>query len=508
MAGRAPGRLLGSRRVTVKWVFALDEVQFSPSEDNKPGASDYYVSPYMDPAHASPSGSMTGGWLRDAPAVVPVVPAGQDWELANYQNEIAMLQGYGFDGYELCIQSFDTTPSQQYRRMLKMIAAAKAARFMICLLPDFTAGWASTITPASFAAKMQPLLTATAGLMPTTPSGVPIMTSFRGEVKDTTWWTQALTALAGQGTPVAWHPCFLDPSNARAYDGLAYGNGLWAERSPKASTGVAHVQTDAAAAGKPWAQMVSIMDTRPDQAVAAESCGPGNLIVTAAQANTAEMVRIIINDFSENTYCVPSRKSGASWMQILQPYIAAWKGLPAPAMDEAYVIHRIHRSSFIPTAYTKHMSLKAGSDPFTDLVYVLTRLAAPGTINGIPVPAGEQVTTFALPTSGSFTATVTRPGLSDLVVSSAQPVQQAPVVQDLNYYAACAVAPSETPAQAIARLTQQVTYLQGRITALTAQVTFDANYDAEQQATITSLTDQLTHLQAAVTAAIATLETP
>jgi hypothetical protein len=433
-------------------VFAHYFTPYPISIDNKPAASDYYETGYLNPNGESGKHAAYGGFLRERPLQRPVSTA-TDWMYQDMKTEVQRASQAGLDGFAVDILGTGTSYNWERFKLLAKAAPEADPNFKIMIMPDTNgSGMAKGI--ADFAASIasvvnDPVYNKNLFRL---PDGRLVISPFYAEKMGVAWWTEWLGVMKNQyGIDIAFVPCFLNASTANkdAYGPISYGFSNWGQRSPARNQNLATNINDAHARGKIWMQPVSLQDTRPAQAIYDEANNTENLRLTWTSTIDygADWVQIPTwNDYSENAQIAPSTHIGWSPLNISSYYLTRWKtgSYPAINKDVLYLSHRIQPHAANPTGgQTTLMALRTGSSPARDTVEVLSFLTSPATVTvkvgsntyTYDAPAGVFAKTYPLAT-GRVTATAVRTGTSAPAaeVISPFPVVSAPPVQDLNYY--------------------------------------------------------------------------
>lgn len=434
---------------TTPRVFAHYFTPFPISLDNKPAASDYYSTGYLDPDGEGGAHSAYGGLLRDRP--LPRDPLSGDWQAADARTEVSEAVDAGIDGFVVDILSLS---GSNWTRTEQIMDAAKADGRGFVIVPqiDMTTS-AGKAAPADIAAAIASL-TAHASQY-RLPDGRPVVAAFKAEAQSAAWWKSLLSLLKSQyGIDVAFEPTFLNPSssNMAAFAPISYALGSWGVRNPGS---VLSGPNNAAAAhklGVRWIEPVAVQDERPNQGYYQEA---GNLEALRdgwqrAIDDGADMVQLVAwNDYSEGTVFAPSVAHGWAFLDVSGYYAARFKtgAWPAITGDAVYLTNRRQPYAAKPLVNeTKLMQLMPGGPTTTqprDTVEVQAFLTSAAQVtvhigsatHSYTAAAGVSAQTFPLQ-QGAVSVDVTR--ASRPIASAVSPVVVTahPAVQDLQYFAA------------------------------------------------------------------------
>lgn len=424
-------------------VFAHYFTPYPVSLDNKPATSDYYQRGYLDPYGENSKHLAYGGLLRDRP--LGRSPLTGDWQLAHMQTEVRQARAAGVDGFFVDVLSLT---SEQWTRTVRLMDAATKENSGFVVVPQLdmttSAGKASSAQVADklvqLAAKPSQYRLA---------DGRVVVSAFKAEAKDPSWWKQVIDLMANRGIRVAFSPVLLNASTANMarFAPISYGIGEWGLRSP----GSVAVEVDkskiAHGLGMRWIAPVAVQDSRPNQSVYWEA---GNLKTLRgswrrAIEDNADFVMIPTwNDYSENSSIAPSVSHGYTFADVNAYYAYWFKTGRAPTIqrDAMYVTHRDQPFAAVPTIGSKLMALTGGSATASrDTVEVLTMLTRSANVTVVvggvattyEAPAGVFAKTVPLRT-GRVSATASRGGVQFASASSPVAVVSKPRVQDLQYF--------------------------------------------------------------------------
>ncbi|MBX7099718.1 MAG: hypothetical protein K1X89_18520 [Myxococcaceae bacterium] len=446
-------------RASPRKVFAHYFSPYPISLDNQPPANDYYVKGYLNPAGESGAHQYCGGFLRERP--VPQTPwaAGTDYELENMKIEVRRAIAIGLDGFTYDV--LNPTSGVHRTRLDKLLQAAHAVDpgFVILLVPDMTAGPFNAGVSDSAALQALQTLVQGPGAQPASyhlADGRLVLSPFAANVRSAAFWSNAMSTLAGQGTPLALVPMPVGSFNFASYSGVTlYGASTW---GPRTVSGAAAMQAPIAPvhdAGLRWMAPVSPQDSRPKDLVYTECDNSAAFrgLWMAAINGGADWVQLITwNDYSEDTEIAPSSRTQTAFYD-LSGYYTTWfkQGAQPPIVRDAlYAFHRTH--SMNPAVATPDLAKQDGglfkpvngpSMPTNDIELV-GLLTAPGTLE-ISVGGSTQtrvvdggLQTFRVPLAeGTPVFRLVRDGGTVVQLSGAA-IDNAIVYQDPLYVGAAA----------------------------------------------------------------------
>lgn len=434
-----------------KKVFAHYFPPYPISFDNQPASSDYYARNYLTVDGEGGKHASYGGLLRDRPEPRPVLSG--DWRAKDFLTEVSSAVATGIDGFTVNIMSI---AGDNWTRTLGVTRAAEASGTGFVIVPNVDAngsvGSANTTTVAD---KLAELLRSPAAYR--LPDGRVVLSSFKAEGKDPSWWRAILDRLrSAHGLNVAFIAVFnnASASNMERFRDFSYGFGNWGARTPRSiSTGPNYAST-AHAMGKVWMQPVAVQDVRPNGYSYAEAGNTEALRASWKKAidDGADMVQMVTwNDYSEGTSFAASRAHGKAFLDISAYYVHQFKtGSPPPIRSDAlFVTHRIQPHNAQPLVSHRLMQHTLEGSSATqprDTVEALVMLTAParvtvtigGRVESFDAPAGVTARTFPLGL-GTISAKVERSGSVVVSVTSPFKVVERPNVQDLQYYAVSSV---------------------------------------------------------------------
>ncbi|SPM42973.1 hypothetical protein MNAB215_5194, partial [Mycobacterium numidiamassiliense] len=429
-------------------VFAHYMPSFPISIANKDSDRDYYTTQYL-PVHGENGiHAAYGGYLRDRP-LPRAVSDRPDWQLADVETEIGQAKSVGIDGFAVDVIVPRAT-SKVVDRILG--AAAAVGDFDILVTADVT-GPLGAMDPGAFAADIAPYLSAPGAYH--LADGRAVLGAFAAEQKPAAWWMNVLDILHAKiGTPVAFVPTFLTVGDSpESFAPFSYGFSMWGGRSPDAMTDTdlgrgssMDVIQRTHQLGKLWMQPVAFQDARPGSGVFAESDNSltNRMSWQLADQQHAEWVQLITwNDYAESTAMAPSVAHG--WRILdMNAYDIAWfksGALPAVDGDAMFVSFRDQPVNAEPTyPETSLTQAVPSSAPPRDTIEVVAFATAPSQVSlragsqvdTCDVGEGRTICTFPL-SLGSFSATMTRAGVTVATAQSNADVTETPYTQDLQY---------------------------------------------------------------------------
>ncbi|MFF2650209.1 glycoside hydrolase family 71 protein [Streptomyces sp. NPDC058045] len=420
-------------------VFAHYFTPYPLSLDNQPPDRDYYSRNYLRPDGEGGKHAAYGGLLRDRPA--PRAPRRGNWRLADLEQEVRTARDAGLDGFTVDLLSL-SGPNWQRVKLLLTAAHRVDPAFRIQLMPDMTALGAD---PATLARALATLAAEPAAHR--LGDGRLVVTPFKAEAHDPTWWRRVINSLAGQGIRTALVPLFLDlRGHAREFAPLSYGFSKWGNRSWTGQSGIPGDIRLAHGLGKKWMQPVSVQDARPNQGVYDEAGNTATLRASWGHAidDGADWVQLTTwNDYSEGSHFAPSLHNGASYLDLSSYYLTRFKTghWPRIVRDTVYITARVQFAA-AGTPQQRTMRPRHGTPKPRDTVEALTFLTAPADLatavdrdrRTTRVPAGVHATLFPL-RPGHTTAAIRRHARTTTRVTTLYPVRPDPQTQDLQYYA-------------------------------------------------------------------------
>jgi hypothetical protein len=429
-------------------VFAHYMPSFPISIDNKDSDQDYYATQYLTVRGENGIHAAYGGYLRDRP-LPRAVGDRTDWQLADLETEIGQAKSGGIDGFAVDV-IVPRASSDVVDRILG--AAAAVGDFDILVTADVT-GSLGAMSAAAFAAEIAPYLAAPGAFH--LADGRAVLGAFAAERKPAAWWMDVLDILRTKiGTPVAFVPTFLNVADSlESFAPFSYGFSMWGGRSPNAvaDSDVArgssmNVIRRTRQLGKLWMQPVSFQDARPRSGVFEESENgiTNRLSWQLADQQRADWVQLITwNDYAESTAMAPSVAHGWRILDMNAYDIMWFKTGTAPAVvrDALFVSSRdepVNATPRYPETSLAHVV--PSSMPPRDMVEVVAFATAPAQVSlrvgsqvhTCDVSAGRSVCTFPL-SLGSFSATMTRAGVTVATAQSNADVTETPYTQDLQY---------------------------------------------------------------------------
>ena len=460
-AGAEIGAPVKTAGMTGKLVLAHYVPFFPLSFNNEPRGQDYYLTQYTT-ANPTAPGELVhkpyGGFLRDRP--IPVDPRTGDYQLYNFQVEVAQAKAAGLDGFAMDILTFDPTNSVGVNQIKMLQAAQAVGGFKIMLQPDMNG--LAELSQAEFVSKLAAMAKGYPSVYRNS-AGKVVISPFRAEAKSVAWWKQTIDQMKAAGVDVSLLPLFVDPSKRTSeWDAISDGYADWGGRSP------GHLWSGAAkahAAGKLWMQAIAAQDVRyrtwtdPETGQIYQNtyyeAGNSDTLreswlkaLNDGQGHAADIAVLITwNDYSETTALAPSVHQGWSLLDISSPYIARFKSGAYKEQYDNEAIFLSHRNQRTDATTFTHpyKSVPRSSvetAPDRNQVEVLTMLNAPATVHlsvggkaySYAAPAGISVAKVALETEASVSAEFVRNGVRVGSVTTKERVQAAPVRQDLGYW--------------------------------------------------------------------------
>lgn len=435
-------------RTDVPTIFAHYFPPYPLSLDNQPASSDYYAREYLTPDGEGGIHRAYGGLLRDRPEPVPRQTG--DWRLADLRTEVRQAKNAHIDGFMVDVLS-PSGPNWDAVVNL-MQAASDVGGFVVVPMIDATTSFAQ-LQPQRAAAELATLYSYPSAYR--AANGY-LLSSFAAERIPVSWWRAVIHNLGTRfELPISFQAVFLsaNPVNMAAFAPIADGFGSWGTRTVNSVAAAPDYAARAHALGKTWMAPVAPQDVRPRSYVYAESDNTQALRAMWVNAieDHADAVQLVTwNDYSESTQFAPSEAHGSCYLDLSQYYIDWFRRGHPPTIttDQVYVTHRIQRADAKVMYPQQLMRPNLGGDRTQprDAVEVLTFLTQKATVT---VDVGDRRTEYVAPAGvhaetvplrvGMVSATVARDGSTALTVHSRQPVVESPAVQDLQYYADCAL---------------------------------------------------------------------
>jgi hypothetical protein len=451
---------LATLRASPRKVFAHYFSPFPLSIDDRPPASDYYATEYLQPTGESGAHAYCGGFLRERPVSPNPWPGNVDFEQMNLESEVRRATAIGLDGFAFDVLATDPT-SIHYQRLQKLLKAAPAVDpgFRVLLVADMTTspfggGGGSDATALAGLVALFDAFGSDPSLL-RLPDGRVAFAAFAAEARSGSFWQNAISALKSGGHDVAFMPMTVGGWTyyASQFAGVPmFGAASWGVRTV---TGASYLGTETAAAHGAsllFMSPVAPQDSRPKDLTYVES---NNSAAFRAEWDAtiqarADWVQLVTwNDYSEDSEVSPSSQTNTAFYDMSAYYIAWFKTGVQPRIvrDALYWAHRAHSmdTSVAPPNLARQRApfqLVDGPTTPADGVELVGFLTAPGTlritiglkphdqavgvgIQSIVVPLAEGTPSFAL----------SRGGVMVIQATSATPVSNAITYQDPLYHA-------------------------------------------------------------------------
>ncbi len=441
----------GTRPTSERMMFAHDFGPFPDSIDNAQPDVDYYARNYLKAAGESGSHAAVDGFLRNRPIGRPTIPG--DWRAADATTDIRQAVAGGMDGFLCDIMGTSGGPWNTY--IAHMNAASQLypdGSFKVVPMLDvggFVVTTASTdqAADAIFAfsqAKSSWYL----------PDGRYVVSSFRAEAKDPTWWDALFANLkARHGLSAAFMPAYLDVSQAPRFAGFpwSFGTGWWGDGAdPVTQTAAGNKTAGIKARGEKVMFPVQGQNVRPAAKLYEEAYGTQAFRVAFERliAENADFMQLVtFNDYSEGGEVGISVANSTVWLDLAGWYAHKWKtgAFPEILLDTVILSHRNQlttaKTTGTQTAKMQQWARASRSTP-QDVVEVLTFLTAPAdvtvTVGGVDTtfsaPAGQSVKYLPLRAGAAPAAKITRAGVITAQIVSPAAVLVSPVKQDMQYF--------------------------------------------------------------------------
>jgi len=444
------------RTASPKKVFAHYFPPYPVSLDNKDPSVDYYTTGYLNIHGESNSHQAYGGFHRNRP--MGRAPVAGDYVTADIQTEIMDARNAGLDGFAVDLLS---ASGNNWTRAAHLVQVAGSlfpdGSFKVIPMVDTTASYTTAQSVSSMSDQLNTFATSPSAYY--LPDGRFVVSSFKGETYNASWWNTLFTDMKTRhGLNVAFLAGFLNISAWSNYQGYpwSYGAGDWgdgADPGIAATTGASEHSTAVYAAGWKWMQPVQTENVRPNQHVFDEAKGTASLRGWWDRAirNNANYVQLVTwSDYSESGSIQNSVTSGNVGLDISSYYIYKWKtgNWPTILKDAIYLSHRAHFSNATyrsaadgQTQWMSHWQRGSGMSAVVDIVEVVTYMTASASVtvmvgntpHTFTAPAGMSVTTFPLG-AGTISATATRSGTTVASVTSPVAVTTTPYKDEWIYY--------------------------------------------------------------------------
>jgi hypothetical protein len=410
-----------------KKVFAHYFYPFPLSIDNKPAAQDYYNTQWLAKDGESSKWSAQGGYLRQRPLGVDVVPD-PNWRLRNVEREVRMAIARGVTGFTVDVLSGkEADAADSHLNLLLRAAQTVDPRFKIVVMPDISAlkSDSDSVIKIIVAVAASPAAYRLA-------DGRLVVTAFNAGANPPQWWQSVLAQLMSKGINIAFVPTFLGwGGQADAFASISHGFADWGT----ATAAVSDQMKDAPGKthdkyGKIFMMPVDPQQYRPKNSIYWEAGNSSTFRNAWASSinGGADWVQLVTwSDFSESSQIEPytdatlQRNIGTGFYN-LTGYYAAWflSGTqPTITHDVLYYFYR--REPTTAAAPSQSMANKIVNSSAEDDIELLAFLAAPGelaiSIGGHRyvqmAPAG--ITSFKIPTQPGVPAFTLSRGGSDLI---------------------------------------------------------------------------------------------
>lgn len=201
---------------------------FPASIDNRPSASDYYSTQYLNPAGEHDKWLAQGGFLRQRPSGVPVSTSAE-WRQLNMEREVKMALARGIQGFSFNIMTASEA-TDAAGPLQTMLAAADAVdtRFKIMVTPDISA-------LRSDSASVIKIIEAAAGKHAAyhTDDGRLVLGAYNAGLNSAAWWKSVFTQLAAKNIRIAFVPTFQGwQGSAPSFAPISSGFGNWGTATP------------------------------------------------------------------------------------------------------------------------------------------------------------------------------------------------------------------------------------------------------------------------------------
>lgn len=369
---------IASLRASEKKVFAHYFTQFPTSIDNKPAASDYYQTGYLNPNGENGKHLDYGGYLRDRPLPRPVRPEA-NWMDLDMDEEVRLAVALGLDGFACDLLSYQGYHLDRTKMLLEAASRIDAG-FKIMLMPDIEV---FKSIPDSLTRLIKTLAAYPAAYR--LKDGRLVVAPYNAQGLTTTWWTNWLNNMKNQGINIAFVPVFQNWSTyAPGYSSISYGMSDWGWRSPKSQTSWRAVPAQSKAYASVWMMPVAPQDMRPKSQSYYEAANSQEYRVMWENAilGNADWVQLITwNDFSEHTCITPSSGTQYSFYDLTAYYTTWFKTGTKPEIkrDVLYYFYRLHSTS-ASNQQSNPFKVGAGSDLPLNEIELLAFLVSPGTL--------------------------------------------------------------------------------------------------------------------------------
>lgn len=356
---------------------------FPLSIDNKPQIHDYYTRQFMAENGEGGKHAAYGGFLRDRPIPMNVIPL-REWWVAAAKMDIAFAEAAGVDAFQFNIPTFD--PKLGYTRKISyLLTAIEQENSAFRIVPNLECASMSSSIPASdVVAGLKPLLEHPGALK--MPDGRPMLSCFAYDAWSAARWTEVLRGLETAGVPVYFAPMLLDPSKGtpdliRLVDMI----GWWAGNYPDGVQDVRRLADMARSVGKAVLYPIWTQDCRAKSGIFAEARNTEVFRSGWEQAISMdpECVDILTwNDYSESSELRPSLGTQYLFADLNRYYSDWYRNGHQPTIVRD-VLYYCHRRDFTDASRGvmpgRAMRLKFGRAAAND-VEAIAFAAAAGTL--------------------------------------------------------------------------------------------------------------------------------
>lgn len=425
----------------------------------------------------------------------------QKWRLDDATKQLNQLVTYGINGYY--IEGLGITGltsgttgvdagNDQFNRGLyaaqacaTYTAANPATPFYFIPQPDLSGSGSGSITTNHVTWFIQNFWAYRAAWRSVNIGGVTtyLVSPYGFENKTVAFYNTVKSNLATAGIPIAWDATFVSLSSLSTYSSILYGYGNWGSRSPGNNAYSSTNADGAHAAGQTWTHPVSFQDCRPRSNVYDEALGSLTLRTTlsnAIQMGADKLLLPTLDDETEGSGFAPNTSHGYVPLELFSRLVTKFTSGASPTLDGWWSIwHRKHLAAATPTwqgyslgsgVAANLQTLRGGASPAADIIEISSMFPKAATVvvtltNGsgytrtvtLNVPAGDQRTTVNWTSAdvaagditisavasygGSSTPALFVPDRASLTDTTLPiKVSASPLVQDMTYYAASAVA--------------------------------------------------------------------
>lgn len=396
-----------------------------------------------------------GGYIDTGP-IWPgqfTVPNAQGWSLATQDGakDIQDASAFGIDGFVVdLITRFGNQPSY-VTGLLNAASALAVPNFYVIAMVDCNGSLVDSVTDT--ADKVEEFWGRPSTYM---IDGKMVVSSFKGEGKDTVWWQSLIDELATRGVPISLWLGFLNYGQRGNYSALTIGEGAWGEGSDPTTTAAVSDRTATShASGKLYLHPLQGHSVRRRNSLWEEDRGLTGQQVhwDKAIAEGPDAIQLVTwNDYTEGGEVAPNEARGYIPMAVDGFRMHEYKlGYEPPILaDELIIAHPSMNRSIQGSVQSIHMTqwnrglVRSSPQNIVQVTCYLTAAAdvsvtVAGSTTSHSQPAGHSVIEVPLAIGANPSATAIRGGTTVATVTSIAPVVGAAKVDDRQYYLTSAI---------------------------------------------------------------------